>query len=553
MLFRVLKDEMDRSVRRLRLEKYGGPYYLEYTVRDVDSLEVEASFGALTGRGRSRRRSLAVDLRVGEYSLDSSNFSRGGFDFGGLLGFAPGMGGGAVTVDDDYDALRHAVWLRTDAAYKSAIENLEAKKGYLQENTVQDRPDDLSREEPVVAIAPAIKLEVDAERWARTVRKLSGIFREYPRIQKSVVRFSGEATQRWFVNNEGFRNREGNVEMAVVALASAQADDGMRLGDMEAIAAATEKDFPADADLEKAIRGLADRLTKLAAAPAADEYRGPILLEGQAAAEFFAQTLAPSLGNSHEPIGKSNPMLAALGNPLKEKIGQRILPAFVTVIDDPTARRFDGRPLFGGFDVDDDGVKAQKITLVEKGLLKTFCMSRIPTRHIAHSNGHSSSGTGSPSILFVESDSKLGAKELRDRLFELGRDEGLSSVLVARRLSNLLSSALNPQSLMSSMMSRMSGGGGISLLPPILLYRVGISDGKEELVRGARFSNVTLRALRDIEATGSDAREYAVVRGMQGVASLVTPSILLKEIEVQKPGKETEKPPALQNPFFEKK
>jgi hypothetical protein len=154
VVLRALSDELRRSMERLRLEKNAGPYYLEYAVEGTDNYEVAASFGALSGRSRRRNRNLSVDLRVGDYSLDNTNFGGGEFGFGALLGMA-GDFGESVTTDDDYDALRHEVWLKTDAAYKSAIEELEAKKAYLQENTVQDRPDDLSREEPVVSVEPA--------------------------------------------------------------------------------------------------------------------------------------------------------------------------------------------------------------------------------------------------------------------------------------------------------------------------------------------------------------------------------------------------------------
>ncbi len=552
LIARVLKDELDRSMKRLRMEKAAAPYFLAYTVRESQDFQVTATFGAVSQRGEGRRRTLAVDARAGDYSLDNTNFGEGGLDMLALMGRGGG-GGESFTVDDDYDALRNAAWLATDRAYKGAVEGLEKKKAYLQANLVKDRPDDLSREEPFVLVGPAAKLELDRDRWTAAARRLSAVFREFPRVQTSLAMVMARARNRWFVNSEGFRNRSGETQMGLVLLAAAQADDGMRVSDYEAFVGRSEKDLPADAVMEKAARALAQRLTDLCAAPHAEEYRGPILLEGQAAAEFFAQTLAPNLGNAHEKIGQSNPMASMADNQLREKIGTRILPAFLSVIDDPSARDFGGAPLLGGFDVDDDGVKAQKITLVENGVLKAFCMSRIPTRQAKKSNGHSQGGVGRPTTIFIESGKKLGAGGLRTRLVELARDEGLKHVLVARRISNLASAALNPQSLVSVMMGRMMGGAeGVTLLPPVLLYRVSVADGREELVRGGRFGRLTLRVLRDIEATGDDAAAHPVVQGTEDVGSLVAPSVLLREIEVSKPGKETEKPPVLKNPFFEK-
>lgn len=539
LLLRVLRDEMDRSMKRLRIEKAGPPYYLEYSVRQSDSYQVSASFGALTGQGGGRSRRLSVDLRVGDYSLDNTNFSGGGFS---LQGFGRG-GAGTLTVDDDYDALRHAVWLATDSSYKKAVEELEKKKAYLQENNVKDRPDDFSREEPVVALHPIQTLEMDKDRWTDTVRKLSALFRDYPVVQNSTVMFWGSAEGRWFLNNEGFRNRRGDVGFALIVMAGSQADDGMKFSDYELFAGRAEKDLPAYGAMEKAVRGLAERLTALTQAPLAEEYRGPILLEGQAAAEFFAQVLAPSLGRSHEPVGSGS---SGGLNPLRERIGKRILPKFVSVVDDPTAREYNGVPLFGDGEIDDDGVKARKVTLVEKGMLKTFCMSRIPTRHVKKSNGHSRNGVGATSNLIVESDVKLGPKDLREKLIELGKDEDLKYVYVARRVANAYSSMFSSRSFMRG------GGGDASLSPPILLYRLYVEDGREELARGTRFGKLTLRVLRDIEALGDDARAYPVSQGGGEVGSLVAPSVLLKEIEVLKPPQESEKPPVLKNPYFEK-
>ncbi|HEY3227259.1 MAG TPA: metallopeptidase TldD-related protein, partial [Planctomycetota bacterium] len=402
LIFRVLRDERQRSLERLKLEKSGPPYYLEYTVTESESFQVSGSFGAVTGRGGGKSRYCSIDLRVGDRTLDNTNFA----------GASPG-GGTSFTVDDDYDALRHELWLATDREYKSSIEELEKKKAFLQQNTVQDRPDDLSTEEPVVLVRPTVKLEVDRERWSAAVRKVSAVFREFPKIQKSVVTFYSRSESKWFLNNEGFKNRGGEVSMALVIGALIQADDGMKLSDAELFAGTAEKDLPSPEAAEKTARDLAQRLERLAAAPKAEEYRGPILFEGQAGAEFFALALTSQLGSSHEQLGRGG----SGGNPWREQIGQRVAAAFISVISDPTAREYNGTPILGGYDIDDDGVRGQKLTLIDKGVLKTFCMSRIPTRNIKKSNGHSRDGVGGPSTIFIESAKKLPREELMKRLF----------------------------------------------------------------------------------------------------------------------------------------
>ena len=533
LIFRVLRDEMVRSSSRLKLEKSGPPYYVEYAVTETDSFQVSAAFGALTGRGGGRSRYCSIDLRVGDATLDNTNFGGSG-------------GGTSLTVDDDYDALRHELWLATDSEYKSAVEALEKKKAFLQQNTVQDRPDDLSKEDPVVLLQAPAKLEIDKDKWSAAVRKVSAVFKEFPKIQKSMVVLYARAETRWFLNNEGFKHRVPSTGAAILFGAVIQADDGMKIADGALFSAGTVRELPAPEAVEQAARDLAKRLEALAAAPMAEEYLGPILFEGAAGAAFFAQAMAPQLGSSQEALGSRG----AGGNPWKEKIGQKVTRAFISVTSDPTVRDLNGTPILGAYDVDDDGVRGQKLSLIEKGVLKTFCMSRIPTRHIKKSNGHSRDGTGGPSTLFVESSKKLPRAELMKRLFELGKDEGLTHVYVVRKLAHPFAASLDYDAFQTVMGAR----GQVMLYPPMQLYRVNVEDGKEEMVRGARWGSITLRILRtDIEATGDDARPWLAFGRSTDPGMVIAPSVLIKEIEINKPGKETEKLPSYSHPFFEGK
>ena len=238
LIFRVLRDEMKRSMERLKLEKSGPPYYLEYAATEVESFQVSGSFGAVTGRSGGKSRYCAIDLRVGDYGLDNTNFA----------GFGSG-GSASLTVDDDYDALRFELWRATDREYKSSIEELEKKKAFLQQNTVQDRPDDLSKEDPVVLIQDAAKLVVDQERWASACKTVSAVFREFPKLQKSAVNFFARSETRWFLNNEGFKHRVGEVNVGFYMAAMIQADDGMKLSDAELFAGNADKDLPSPEDL----------------------------------------------------------------------------------------------------------------------------------------------------------------------------------------------------------------------------------------------------------------------------------------------------------------
>ncbi len=531
LLFKVMRHEIDRSMARLKLDGSPAPYYVRYSITDQDSFQVTASFGAVTALGGGRQRSLDVDLRVGDPSLDNTNFAEAG------------EGGGArLSVDDDYDALRHGVWLATDATYKAAVEALEKKKAYLAQHSIADRPPDFSKEEPVSHLQSARKLEVDREKWTAISRRVSAVFRDQAHVQKSFVQFASAVQTRWFLSSEGFRHRASKGDAGLIILAAAQADDGMKVVDYEMLTFPDPGRLPPEEELVAAAKGVAARLKLLREAPAfSEEYAGPVLLEGPAAADFFAALLPGNLGYSHQPVGARNPNA---GNQWRDKLGQRVMPAFLNVTSDPTAREFGGRPLAGGYEVDDDGIRARKLPLIERGKLKTFCMSRIPTRQIAASNGHSRAGVGAVSTLFVESTKRMDRAGLRARLGELAQDEDLPHVYICRKIASPLVQYADPVGWFSTMMAR----GGILLPPPVLLYRVNPADGSETLVRGARFKKLELRVLRDIVATGDDPAVYTPYAQNLNDVSIVTPSILVKEMELGKPSSEMEKLPAYPHP-----
>lgn len=540
-IFPAMKDEMARSISRLKLEGHQAPYYIGYTVHDTDQLTLGATFGALTDDSREHARTLSVDVRIGDYKLDSAS---GSSDIGDLFGAGRSFGSSSISVDDNYDTLRRELWLRTDAAYKQAIEGLESKKTYLKQNTVEDRPDSFSRETPVTTVQPLETLDVDKNKWNSILRDVTATFKNRPLIRSSQANFAVMADNHWFMNSEGFKNRIGEKAYMVTISAQAQAPDGMNFSDQETFPAYTEKELPKLDELKKRANELCDRLEKLAAAPKVDDYRGPVLFEGQAGAQLFHQVLEPKLARS------ASDMRRMLSTDMSEKIGQRILPKFIDVVDDPNVKSYEGKPLFGYYEVDEDGLKGQKVTLVEKGILKTICMSRIPTRTLSRSNGHGKRGGSATSNIFINSEHKLSAEALKARLLELGKEEGLKEVYIVRRITGAASD-LDFSNLQSFFKAFMSGSSGVSLYPPVQLFKVSVADGSEQLVRGGNFANISMRILRDIDATGSDVKPYAVQNSRE-ITSIVSPSVLITEVEIQKPDKTNTKRPILKNPNFDK-
>ncbi len=556
VLLRAMRDEMQRSAQSLHLDRYKNPYFISYKVKQDELYAVSASFGAVNSRAKTVKRSLSVDVRQGDYELDSSNASSSG----SLLSMLGGGGGvGALTTDNNYDALRHELWLRTDSAYKKAVEDLASKKAFLKDNVTKDVPASLSKEEPVVALDAPVHLEVDQNKIDDIVRRLSAVFRNYPEIEKSFVGFREQADTKWMINSEGFLNRHGKIECELVVLASARAKDKALVSDSEVFCVERDSDLPSYSDMEKKVEALAKRVILASKAEKLEQYIGPVLFQDEAAAAFFAGTLQNNLGHAPESLDKRNPFTMLSKNPLADKLGTRIMPAFISAYDDPQSRKFGKAKILSSYLVDDDGVKGQKVTLVDKGYLKAFAMSRVPSHDIKQSNGHARGNSGVVSNLYIVSDRKLADAKLKARLIELGKAEGLKDVIVVRKISNMMTGLVEADSIISSVISMFCGGGEITLSSPCEIYKVSVATGKEEPVRGAQFGNLSLRILRDIDATGSTTRAYPMVLGgnikqlmsSSDLSTIVTPSVLVKEVEFRKPMEQAGLPPILKNPYFE--
>lgn len=542
-IFNAFEDELKRTIGNLKLGEHPTPYFASFTGKQSKFINVYGAFGALDRTDRSNGRNLSVDVRVGDYKFDSSGSSGSYFS----SPYDAYYGDRMMSLDDDYDSIRRALWLQCDSKYKRAIEDLEKKKAVLRQKKVDNLPDSFMKVEPVVSVLPVVSQNVDASRWETIVRTVSREFRSNPAIVDCRVVYENRDDIRWFLNSEGSKNREQEFNSYIYMNATAQAKDGMRVSDFALFATRHDKDLPSMEELLAAARKLSDNVVKLSHAPLIEEYNGPILFEKQAAAEFFAQTLAPHLVVSQESaFERRNKKSEA------DMLGKRILPKFINIVDNPLVDNFHGKPLKCNYVVDDEGVKAKTISLVEHGTLKTLCSGRTPSKGIRESNGHFREGKAKTSQLFITSDESKSPEELRKQLIQIGKDTGLSHVMIARKIVNPAVMGMDIESSLSAIFSFMgSSRRDIDIAPPTLLYRVSVADGSEELVRGARFSGLTRRTWRDIESTANDDDVYITTHGFSSISNLhniVTPSILLSEVDIVRASQETDIPIVLERP-----
>ena len=505
-VLQAMRAELDRSKSALKLEGMAAPYYIDYRVIDMDAYAAEAAFGALRNEVHARFRFLRVVVRVGDYKQDSF-FGQGQ----GAMDFMP--------LDDDVVALRHQIWLATDNAYKAATESLTAKQSQLKQYTVDQPVDDFARAEPVFEIGPLAKLDFDPQPWNKMLQDASAMYKTDPQIESFDSALNFAAVTRYFVTSEGTVVRSGQTVYDMRIAGTTQAADGMRLDRSHQYSVTDIKDLPSEATLLTDTTKLLATFKQLRDAPIADEeYRGPVLFSADAASTVFSDLVGDNILGLKPDLGQPARTKGAFATSYKS----RVLPDFLSVVDDPTLASMNGQSLMGKYEVDDDGVKAMPVSVIEHGKLVNYLMGREPIRDFPASNGHGRArlpqNSPGPSLgnMIVRASESSSPAELKKKLIELCQQRELPYGYYVE--------TLGPQRT------------------PRLLYKVWAKDGHEELVRGAAFGDLDTRTLRnDLIAAGNDTNVEN--HPLNIPHSVVNPSILFDELEVKRANANKDKLP----------
>ena len=558
VVMQAMRDELARSVEALQMDRLEKPYFLSYRIDDVVSTQAVANFGALADKSSTRNRVLSIEVRVGSPDLDNTNFMPS------RVGGSPATRTLALPLDDDYRELRRHLWLNTDAAYKYALETMAKKRAALKNRSREELPDFV----PVEAHSTFADVEPPkppVEPVAELVRSLSEVFRDFPGVHASQTRASHVFTRSYYVNSEGTSFTQARPAVFIEALAKTQADDGTVLQDFEWFHARRWEDLPPLAMLAERVRGMAETLSARRDAAFIDRYSGPVLFEGQAAAELFAQVLAPKLLAVRVPVAEDARMegfTATLRNPFQDKIGARVLPRGFSVLDDPTLDSYAGAPLFGGYPIDDDGIPAAPTALIENGVLKGLLATRNPVAGIAGSTGNRRMmGVPLPSNLVVATSRGMSDEEVAEEFWLLVEERGNDYGVVVRRLANPMAKLDR-----SDMASTPRGEVPVDRLTRA--YKV-YPDGREEAIRKAELSGMSESDFRDIVATSESTTNYtlgfvptiayslAVTTAQYGAAatqpamSIAVPDLLFEELTLRKPVGNAPLPPVATHPFFD--
>jgi predicted Zn-dependent protease len=554
VILRAMRDEIARS-RSIHLNNLEPPYFISYALDDGEGFLATATLGGLVSTRLDGFRVPEVEVRVGDYKFDNTNYVGTGM-FGSRLDVS------RFPLENDYGVLRRYLWLATDGAYKGAVEAIARKRAALQNMAVSEQLDDFARAEPVQHVVAATRSRIDEARWQGLAKSLSAVFAGFPKIKDSSVEVNAVQSIHYLVNTEGTELRYPDRLVYVRMRATAQADDGMSLHDAVVFHSHDFNRFAPEPELRKAAQSLAENLTRLAAAPVGDTYNGPMLFEGAASAQLLAEVLGKNLALPRRPVSERGRGGYFQPSELEGRQGSRIMPEFMTVVDDPTQTEWRGNPLFGTFEVDREGVLPKPITLVEKGVLKSFLLTRQPVRGFPASNGRAmlpgayGASTATVSNLFVKAEETTTVSDLRKKLMEMCQNRGKPYGILVRKLDFPSSASFQE---LRQLISRGGQSGGVPRVStPVLAYRI-YPDGREELLRGVRFGGLNARSLKDITAAGNDdtvfdfmdnTAPFALMGagGYSSEACVVAPSILIDDLELHKVDEELPKLPIVPAP-----
>ncbi len=530
----AMKAELDRSLTEFRKQPTP-PYFLSYEITEMDVHNVAANFGMLTASSSSRSRELDIDLRVGSPQLDNTHIVRGGIEniFDRVAQFSVRM-----PLDDDAGAIRSLLWYHTDQRYKRALERLSGITTNIRtkaENT--DKAGDFSSAPALQAVeaAPA-GAKFDAALWEQKVRKYTEPFRRFGNLYVATASLSATLETRWYVNSEGAAIQTVEPRYRLAITATGKADDGMELPRTKTYFSRTPAGLPDDATVLAAVNTMMEELKQLKVAPVQGPYTGPAVLSGRAAGVFFHEIFGHRIEAQRQKDENEQ-------HTFRDQVGKKVLPEFLSVLSDPTRQTLGKTELSGHYRFDNQGVKARPVTVVDKGVLKEFLMSRTPVDQFPQSNGHGRKQPGAAaaarqSNLIVEATNAVSPAALKKQLIEEVNKANLPYGLYFEEVQGGFTNVMR------------MGTSGFNVIPT-MVYRI-YPDGREELVRGVDLIGTPLTAFSKIVAADNAPVVFNGTCGAESgliPVSASSPGLMVAQVEVQRKVKSQETSPILPPPF----
>lgn len=532
IVLQAMEDELMRSLEKLKLEGYETPYFISYQIKDNEYYSIKGKYGAIASSENDRIRRLFVDVRVGNYDFDNSIRGRSG-------GGAPFHDASDVPVDNDPDAIRAALWQATDLAYKGALTQYFNKKANNVREIKDTNSKSFTREKSHNYYGPELNLTFNPGEWKDKIREISSVYKNYKELTNADIVITAQKETVYFINTEGTSYIRDEVLYSIDAQVTTRAEDGKVISNYRNLYYVSPKQIPSVKEIKAIVNEMVEETLVMRSAEVLSPVSVPALLEPEAAGVVFHEAIGHRLEGERQ-IDDSE------GQTFKEKVGEEIIPTFLSIIDDPSMKNFNGTHLMGYYPFDDQGVPGERVVLVEKGILRNFLLSRTPVNGFERSNGHGRASYGRAPIArmsntIIESDTEYSKEKLKELLIEEVKRQNKPFGLLIKRMKGgeTNTSSYNFQAYRAT---------------PVAIYKVDPKTGEETPVRDVEIVGTPLVSINKIIATGDD---YSVFNGFCGAesgyipVSTVAPSILVSEIELQRKSSKKEKLPLLPPPFFE--
>ena len=530
-LINILKKELDREFAELQQQEYP-PYYMEYRVDENTSNEISAFMGSLIESTGYKSRALATTVKIGDYSFDNTHPMNG-------ENMQENFNYGVIPVENNSKAINQYLWLFTDAAYKQAREQYLNLKNNYEKKVGKKLVPDFAKEKPAIYIEPDFSqqsLKIEKENWQELLKNVTAPFAEHDSIYDGTASLVITNTRKYLVSSEGSMIAQNYKIMQLTVQGSILAVDGNKLNLSNVYYQNDIEQLPDAQQLQKETNELILKLKKLQKAPKADPYAGPAILSNEVTGVFFHEIF----GHRVEGHRLNDEMD---GQTFKDKVGKKVLPKFIDVIFDPTSNTYKEFNLMGHYQYDDQGVKSEKVVVVENGELKKFLMSRHPASLDSNSNGH---GRGAPgynpvarqSNMIVETSKPKSEKDLRKMLIKECKKQDKTYGYYIKKVTGGFTATDRYQP-------------NVFNIEPIEVYRIFVDGRPDELVRGVDLIGTPLTMFSEIAATGD---QYGIFNGYCGAesgyipVSAVAPAIFVKKIETQRQVESQFQMPILPNP-----
>jgi len=532
IVLRAMGDELKRSQDKLKLEGYKTPYFISYQIKDNEFYSIKGKYGAIASSDNDKIRRLFVDVRVGNYEFDNSINGRSG-------GRVPFHDASDVPVDNDPDAIRAALWQVTDKSYKEALTQYFNKKA----NSVQEIKDknskSFTREKSHDYYGPELNLTFNPTQWEDNIRNISSVYKQYKELTNADIVVTAQKETVYFINSEGTSYIRDEVLYSIDAQVTTRAKDGKEISNYRNLYYVSPAEIPSVKEIKAIVKEMIEETLEMRSAEVLSPVSVPALLEPEAAGVVLHEAVGHRLEGERQ-------IDDAEGQTFREKVGEKIIPPFLSIIDDPSMKNFNGAHLMGYYPFDDQGVPGERVVLIEDGVLKNFLLSRTPVNGSERSNGHGRASYGRAPIArmsntIIESNTEYPKEKLKELLIEEVKRQNKPFGLLIKRMKGgeTNTSSYNFQAYRAT---------------PVVIYKVDPKTGEETPVRDIEIVGTPLVSINKIIATGDD---YSVFNGFCGAesgyipVSTVAPSILVSEIELQRKSSKKEKLPLLPPPFFE--